>query len=184
MPVDMKIDISGLRGRPGEKTGFFLKAEVDLGWLGVRVGELDFSFPAPLHVWGEVFNMGASYLVQGTLRIVVTGRCVRCLAPFEQSVETAFEEEFREGEPDRARQASSIAAEAFYFQGDHLDLAEAVRQNLLLALPSQALCRPDCPGLCPVCGKRRAEGPCSCHQEEIDPRLEPLRRFLEKEQEV
>ncbi|HHY94275.1 MAG TPA: DUF177 domain-containing protein [Firmicutes bacterium] len=184
MPVEMKIDISRLRGTPGEKMGFSLNEEVDLGWLGVRSGELDFSFPAPLHVWGEVLNTGASYLVQGTLRTVVMGRCVRCLTPFEQGVETVLEEEFREGEPDRAHEASPVAAEAFYFQGDCLDLAEAVRQNLLLALPSQALCRPDCPGLCPVCGKRRAEGPCSCRQEEIDPRLEPLRRFLEKEQEV
>lgn len=183
MPVDMKVDISELRGRPGEKMGFSLEAEVDLDWLGVRSGELDFSFPSPLHVRGEVLNTGASYLVEATLRTLVRGRCVRCLAPFAQNIDVGFEEEFREGEAEPGQESPAVT-EAFYFRGDFLDLAEAVRQNLLLSLPSQALCRPDCPGLCPICGKRRVDGPCSCRQEEIDPRLEPLRRFLEKEQEV
>ena len=52
---------------------------------------------------------------------------------------------------------------AFLIGGDHVvDLTEAIRQNLLTVLPMQPLCKPDCAGLCPQCGKDRNVEPCDC----------------------
>ena len=43
------------------------------------------------------------------------------------------------------------------------------------------LCREDCKGLCPHCGKDLNEGPCGCEPRQIDPRLEALKKLLPPE---
>ena len=72
-----------------------------------------------------------------------------------------------------------------YYQGDRLDLGEVVREQVLLGLPLKPLCREDCQGLCPRCGKNRNAGPCGCtpEEEEGDPRLEPLRKLFDKKRQ-
>ena len=62
---------------------------------------------------------------------------------------------------------------------DHheLDLETPVREAIQLAEPIAPLCRPDCPGLCLVCGERLDEGVHDHPDDEIDPRLEALRAF-------
>jgi uncharacterized protein len=59
-----------------------------------------------------------------------------------------------------------------------LDLSEVLRQNLLLAVPMQPLCRPDCAGLCPTCGQDLNEGACECDSAGIDPRWADLGSLL------
>ncbi|HTC85203.1 MAG TPA: DUF177 domain-containing protein [Candidatus Acidoferrum sp.] len=62
---------------------------------------------------------------------------------------------------------------------DHheLELGEPVREAISLAEPIAPLCRPDCPGLCAVCGLELSSGPHEHDEVEIDPRLEALRSF-------
>ena len=69
-----------------------------------------------------------------------------------------------------------------YYEGDRLDLGEVIREQVLLGLPLKPLCREDCQGLCPRCGKNRNAGPCGCTPEEEagDARLEPLRKLFDK----
>ena len=69
-----------------------------------------------------------------------------------------------------------------YYEGDRLDLGEVVREQILLALPLKPLCREDCRGLCPACGQNRNLVPCGCPppEEPGDPRLEPLRKLVDK----
>jgi uncharacterized protein len=72
-----------------------------------------------------------------------------------------------------------------YYEGDRLDLGEVMREQILLGLPLKPLCREDCRGLCPGCGKNRNAGPCGCTPEEEpgDSRLEPLRRLIDKKRQ-
>jgi uncharacterized protein len=62
---------------------------------------------------------------------------------------------------------------------DHheLELESPVREAILLEEPIAPLCRPDCPGLCLVCGERLEEGDHDHPADDIDPRLEALRGF-------
>ena len=60
-----------------------------------------------------------------------------------------------------------------------LDLSELAESDIILALPSKFLCRNDCRGLCPRCGKDLNDGDCGCDTRETDPRLESLRQLLE-----
>jgi uncharacterized protein len=69
--------------------------------------------------------------------------------------------------------------EAVVIDSHHImDLAETIRQHLLLALPIHPLCRPDCAGICPICGAARNREPCSCQAEPVDPRWAALASLL------
>ena len=59
-----------------------------------------------------------------------------------------------------------------------LDTGSLLRDDILLELPSKLLCKEDCKGLCPKCGKNLNEGDCGCSTREIDPRLAALRALL------
>ena len=61
-----------------------------------------------------------------------------------------------------------------------LVLDDAVREELLIDFPRKLLCSEDCEGLCPKCGKPKIEGDCGCVTKEIDPRLEVLKKLLDK----
>lgn len=103
-------------------------------------------------------QLGHHVLADGTVRANVALECVRCLTTFEQVVETGFSEQYRQshdvrsgtGITDRAldgEEPDEDDDEAFVIdEGHELDLAEAFRQNLVLALPMVPVCGDQCPG--------------------------------------
>jgi uncharacterized protein len=99
---------------------------------------------------------------QGRLRADTPAECVRCLAPFDQPVGSRFSEMFHYP-PDKAPADGQAIPEHM-----NLDFAPIVREDMLLSLPMRLLCRPDCKGLCPTCGKNWNEGPCDCQPEAGD----------------
>ena len=118
-----------------------------------------------------------SILVKCTLNTDVELSCNRCLGKFRHPLKIRFEEEFlptidaQSGTPLPPPEESS----AFTIDEQHtLDLTEAVRQYSLLAIPMKALCKKDCAGLCPTCGKNLNRGKCDCPTQEIDPRWSKL----------
>ena len=77
---------------------------------------------------------------------------------------------------------SSVLLVSYYREGT-IDLKEDVREAIILAFPLKPLCRPECRGLCPHCGRNLNEEKCECREEKIDPRLAKLKELL-KESEV
>ena len=69
-----------------------------------------------------------------------------------------------------------------FFEGDGIDIAPALLQALLLELPMQPLCRPDCKGLCPDCGADLNQQPCTCNHQDIDIRFSKLQALLQEMQ--
>ena len=59
--------------------------------------------------------------------------------------------------------------------GPEINVAVLLWEEFSLALPIHPLCRAQCAGLCPSCGKNLNEGPCNCAKDEGDPRLATLR---------
>ena len=119
-------------------------------------------------------------LAHADLRTALALQCSRCLRDIELPVEIRFQEEYLpaldlttgrplpvDDEPDIARLT------------DHheLDLETPVREAIQLAEPIAPLYRPDCPGLCIVCGLPLEEGEHDHPDDDIDPRLEALRGF-------
>ena len=62
-------------------------------------------------------------------------------------------------------------------------LDEILIPELLLDMEMTVLCREDCKGLCPKCGKNLNDGDCGCDRREIDPRLAVLQEFLDRKKE-
>ena len=65
-----------------------------------------------------------------------------------------------------------------FIEDNKLDLLPPVEEQMMLEMPSKTLCREDCLGLCPKCGKNLNEGPCTCEKHETDPRLAVLKTLL------
>ena len=85
-------------------------------------------------------------LVQGEFRAVTMTECVRCLAEFLQPLDSVFNELY-------AFRANSVTEAGLRMPEDgHIDLAPLVCEYFLLEVPIRTLCKPDCRGLCVVCG--------------------------------
>lgn len=125
-------------------------------------------------------NLGI--LVEGALQGVIRVECSRCLRPVSLPVSIGLQEEFKPTVDVLRGTYVSVDEEdeALLIDEHHiLDIAEVLRQAILLEAPMQVLCRPDCAGLCQICGKDLNEGPCACESAESDPRWAQLSALLE-----
>lgn len=165
------INVRDLVHRPGEMR----EREIDLdapeklgeGIASVAAGE-------PIHLALRLEGLHEGILVSAEVDTVARGECVRCLDPVELDVEVDFQEVF-----------AYSATEAFDFvvRDDQLDLEPVVRDAVVLALPFQPVCRPDCPGLDPVTGERLPDGFERPETAGIDPRWSALESFRESPDE-
>ena len=139
--------------------------------------------------------------VTGVVEGAAVRQCVRCLKDFEEpfafSVRVAYERESKavppaakRGEPRKKNaQAAEVGPEdanddIYYYQGDHLELASMLREQLILAAPMHPLCKQDCLGLCSQCGKDLNEGPCRCATEPVGGPFQVLRSLRPKNEEA
>ena len=99
--------------------------------------------------------------------------CVQCLEQIQQPLHLDFVEMFTF--PTHADEATELILPDDF----NLDLYPLVRDYLYLDMPINPICKPDCKGLCPVCGENLNETICHHEEEEGDPRLEILKSLLE-----
>ena len=130
-------------------------------------------------VKGKVQFLGTnrSILVTGNLETSVRGDCSRCLGQFEYPLGLSIEEEFfLTIDPVSGLPVPPPAeAGAFLIDANHiLDLGEAIRQYKIMALPMKLVCKEDCAGLCPHCGRNLNQGTCDCPAVPADPRWAKL----------
>jgi len=85
--------------------------------------------------------------VQGDFRGKVDPECVRCLAGFLQPIQSVFSELY-------AFKTNAVTEAGLILPEDsNIDLAPLAREYLLLEIPFSPVCKPDCKGLCMVCGE-------------------------------
>ena len=104
--------------------------------------------------------------------------CARCLEPVVLPVASNFDLLYRPQGVDAGKEELSVTAteaEIGYYQGRGLLLEDALREQVLLALPLRSICREDCKGLCPHCGKNLNQEQCSCEVPLEDPRWQALK---------
>jgi len=160
----LRLDLARLE-REGK-----LPVEGPLETEGEGWGDLPPRFDGELSATGTAESMpGSSVLVRAHLNGTWVGECPRCL----EEVRRAVDEEV----------ALYFASDAKEDDGEvrpmpeglqELDLEAVFREELVLALPSYVLCRPECAGLCAKCGASLNDGPCGCSTREIDPRWAAL----------
>jgi uncharacterized protein len=116
-------------------------------------------------------------LVQVEADVVLDAACSRCLAPFGYPAHIEFEESFVQVVDMLTGERHPLEAgdERFVIDEHHtIDISEAVRQYSEMAAAMQPLCRPDCPGICPECGRDLSIASCECDRTATDPRWAAL----------
>jgi uncharacterized protein len=115
-------------------------------------------------------------LLQANMQADTQLECVRCLEPFSATLYANFTELF-------AFSRRNITESGLLVPDDgQIDLMPLLREYMFLELPINPLCRPECKGLCPVCGENLNIITCKHEDEPADPRLEVLKKLLDDNQ--
>jgi uncharacterized protein len=119
-------------------------------------------------------------LADARLATSLAGECARCLRPLTTPIDIVLEEEYLPSIDLATGRPVDTASEpeALRLTDHHeVELAPSVSDAISLAEPIAPLDRPDCPGLCVVCGLPLDDGAHDHPDDEIDPRLEALKAF-------
>ncbi|HEX5542407.1 MAG TPA: YceD family protein [Micromonospora sp.] len=171
------LNTSDLPRRPGvlRTVQRVVPAPADLGLelIGVPEG-------ADLSLDLRLESVSEGVLVSGTVTGPVEGECGRCLLPIRDILTVTIQELF--AYENSVTVETTEEDEVGRMQGDLIDLEPTVRDAVVLALPTNPLCRVDCPGLCPECGVHRDELPADHTHEQIDPRWADLSQLIRKKE--
>ena len=165
-PSRTAIDLNRLALGSGEGKRLELPVELDPFELG---GQTYLATPPAPPVRLEVSRQAGGYAFHLTFAIHLEGPCMRCLEPAALDLEV----EAREVDQSRTEDAELRSP---YVADDELDIGRWAHDAVLLAVPTQILCRPDCLGLCPVCGESLNDAAPGAHEHEqpADPRWAAL----------
>ena len=157
--------------RPGEQHREEVEVELaPLNYGGQRYLPVPETVPAALEITRA--NTGTVFSLAFTARL--HGPCYRCLgdAVLQLPIKAREYQDERPGEDEELRTE--------YVDGNQLDLSSWARDAIALALPDKILCRPDCAGLCGVCGKNLNDEPHEHEEERADPRWAALEALREQ----
>ncbi|GAA4676821.1 YceD family protein [Phytohabitans rumicis] len=171
------LDTRELPRRPGamRTVSRVAPAPADLGLelIGVPEG-------ADLVLELRMESVSEGVLVSGSVTGPVTGECGRCLRPISDSVAVTIQELY--AYEHSATDETTDEDEVGRLQGDLIDLEPVLRDAVVLALPTNPLCRDDCPGLCTECGMPWDELPADHSHQQVDPRWAALTQLSRKEE--
>ncbi|MFQ5444299.1 MAG: DUF177 domain-containing protein [Nitrospinales bacterium] len=165
------------------ESGYDFKLALDKDNL--KINGRDCSLSGPATVQGRLIKIEKDVYLKGRITTALSVVCTRCLGLFEHPVECEVSARFvpksKSGdlEDDLELHTSDIDTE--YYSENKINIFNPVHDQILLAVPMVRLCRKDCKGLCPTCGKNLNEGSCDCDQDDsIDPRLSILKSLKDK----
>ena len=137
------------------------------------------SFPSPMKVVGDITNTAGYMRMSLEMSVDYTAECARCLSPVNGKFSLDLEKTVAPRNLLLDLDEDKLDDYAIIEDG-FLDMDEQLRAQLEMEFPVRFLCHEDCKGLCQRCGKNLNEGKCDCPEKEIDPRLAPLQKILEK----
>lgn len=171
----MIIDLSGFLDDSDNLfcfKGELKETESDLGERGITI-------VGPIRYDGEAFKIDGEKAVEMRVSFSYEESCSRCLEPSIHKIKTTLAGKLVEGKEETGSEDEGYD-EKFYYQNDILDPKDYILNQIVLSLPMKSLCGEDCKGLCISCGVDMNKNPCECIQEDIDPRLEKLKKFFPK----
>ncbi len=132
-------------------------------------------------VTGRITRDGLRFRLRGKITAQAEVDCDRCLTAIAVPVETEFDVTYVPQADYAAEEKAELQEEDMtlsVLEGEAIDVDELVREQVMLALPTRALCRDDCKGLCPVCSINKNTDACACESKEIDPRWAALKNLV------
>lgn len=140
----------------------------------------DYHVVEPVSVTVSYYRAGTEVFLQGRLSARTASVCARCAEEFVAQRSRAFRYVMAPkvlGAAGDGPGLNSEDVELSEYEGEDIDLSPPIREQLFLAMPTIALCREDCRGLCPRCGTNLNQGACGCPPPQPDARLAVLRSF-------
>jgi uncharacterized protein len=114
-------------------------------------------FACPVKVSAGYSYDTKAMVLTGQIEGALSSDCALCAASFMESLSISFTERYIRG-------GAAGNEDAYTFEGETIELAPMVLDNLFLHLPLKSVCKADCRGLCPVCGIDRNKAACGCTQ--------------------
>jgi len=164
------FDLRKLRLRSGDQARERVEIELEPLVLG---GQAYLPQPNPALAELTVTRASSGTVLELVLDVSLEGPCFRCLTDAELPLSLRLREY-------EATKLEGDEEQTEYLEDDRLDLSAWTHDAIVLALPDKILCRPDCAGLCPVCGKDLNLEPHEHSEERMDPRWEKLSQLREE----
>jgi uncharacterized protein len=158
-----------------KEDGLTLELENSVGTfpiLAEMVANGECEFAGPLRTALRAIRIGDLVEIDGNVETSVRLPCSRCLQLFETPLKSSFALTFMQQAIDvmentDSHQEVELSAEDMgivYFQGEKINLKDAIQEQVVLEFPLRPLCKLDCKGMCPECGADLNENPCNCDQ--------------------
>jgi uncharacterized protein len=179
---ELKINVVNLVRNPFTRERVQVRLLLELGETGL--GESAAGCPVDIDLWLDSSPDGIR--VTGNISGTLPLQCTRCTEPVGFPLIAKVDEFFCRRtlpllSPDGREEAEVPPEESYRLEGEEMDLSAMVNDQVLLSLPIKRLCREDCRGMCPHCGSNLNLGNCDCREEQVDPRLEKLKLWLDRE---
>jgi uncharacterized protein len=191
----MRVKIEEIRDE-----GLQVTKQMSLEQLGEALEGSGFRATEALSVAANLRKVSGGVLLQGTFTTRVSTPCKRCLAEAQLELPVSFtlnlipkslaraeglvddddEEKADRGSGETGGSFDLEDADEELFDGKVIDLQPIVREQVVLSLPMNAVCKEDCRGLCTQCGQNLNEKQCGCNATFVDPRLAVLKTIKVK----
>jgi uncharacterized protein len=162
----------------------------DHGGLGFEV--LSIAKDQPIEIELKIESVSEGVLASAQIEAIAVGECGRCLDQVEFDISESFQELYEYEEDKRHANKKSKSSksknesededelEIRKMVGDDIDLDGPIRDAIILNLPQNPLCKPDCKGLCPDCGEKLESLPADHAHEKVDARWAALGELKER----
>ena len=158
-----------------------MQAETDM--TEVNIGGETFQIAEKSPVSFTFTNIGKNKaLIEGKAELVFSMNCDRCLKIVERKMVLDFSRTVHSG--DSKETLSDEDDDRDFMEGDQLKVEELLINEIMINWPMKVLCKPDCKGLCPKCGKDLNTGDCGCDTFVPDPRMAVIKDIFNADKEV
>ncbi len=169
----MELNIAGISKNEGFVERFEI-TDVSNQHATIRFCGEDLEILSPIKVTGSAVNYEGKIKAEVHITTKVARTCSRCLERFEEDirVDTVF---------IFVKEARDDNEDFYVIKSDKIDITELVLGEIAGEIVMKPLCKSDCKGLCPVCGKNRNADDCQCEGHAVDSRLQALSKLLDKD---
>lgn len=175
----MKIRVDDIGGQP-KLLSFYEPFEM-FPLLAELQSKGEGEFISPLAVELTVVREYGHIRVKGSVAVGMRFACSRCLVPFESEISSVFTMFYTRGNRiDSDEDEVELAEEdlvSVSYDGDEIDFAPEIAEQVIMELPFKPLCSERCQGLCPTCGADLNEGDCGCERASLNFKFGALKNF-------
>ena len=144
--------------------GLSLNVPLSADWLKEECPDLDAKLAREgLTFRGHLSRQGEDAFLRGTLSGAFERSCSRCLEPAKVPIRIPVQISFIASDEDEDEdEDTKDEVDVAHFDGDEINIGPELREQILLNMPINPVCREACAGLCPTCGVNRNDTVCDC----------------------